>query len=182
MTLSRFQEAMSAIGMRKKTVFIGRLTSGAFDANGEVSKEFNLTSGQQRNHDQRLLMHNCSWYNRRGEKLGWGDLTTVDFRVIAGQLSVGEMFIILSELDSYWMHPRTKMSKPGQKPLSMLSVPYLREHVKQIIVPNRIYRVAAAHQYWGQAEEQCLPYSRVSRQEASQLIDLGQTRDTASIY
>src|SRR6185369_424422 len=48
------------------------------------------------------MIKNAGWYNKAGEKLGWGDLSTDDFFRIRRELEDGEMFIILSERDSFW--------------------------------------------------------------------------------
>lgn len=49
------------------------------------------------------LVHNGGWYNAKGEKLGWGDLSSDDFINLARKLSPkdGPLFV-LGEQDSYW--------------------------------------------------------------------------------
>ena len=48
------------------------------------------------------LIHNGGWYNKEGEKLGWGDLSQANLDRIAGELEDGELFIVLGEHDSFW--------------------------------------------------------------------------------
>ncbi len=42
----------------------------------------------------------CGWYNKKGEKLGWGDLSPDDFLNIKRLLKPAELFIVLSRSDS----------------------------------------------------------------------------------
>lgn len=77
-----------------------RLTKGMFGADYEnKSGAFGLCNRQMRDDD---IVHNGSWYNRRGEKLGWGDLDANDLRRIANELPEDEAFVILGESDSFW--------------------------------------------------------------------------------
>jgi hypothetical protein len=59
---------------------------------------FGLKLGQIRS--ERLVKAG-GWYNERGEKLGWGDLSPADFRRICAELGDDELFIVLSEIDSF---------------------------------------------------------------------------------
>jgi hypothetical protein len=58
-----------------------------------------LSCGACRGND---FVHNGGWYNKAGEKLGWGDLSPDDFNKISQELEEGELFIILYESDSFW--------------------------------------------------------------------------------
>jgi len=60
---------------------------------------FGLKRGQLRHN---RLVKNGGWYNERGEKLGWGDLSPDDFRRIRRELEDDERFIVLGEGDSFW--------------------------------------------------------------------------------
>jgi hypothetical protein len=66
---------------------------------GRTGNLFGLHCGQIRSRD---FCHNAGWYNKLGEKLGWGDLSVEDFQRIRRELEEGEMFIILGEQDSFW--------------------------------------------------------------------------------
>lgn len=46
------------------------------------------------------LVHNGGWYNREGEKIGWGDLSLSDMENVQRHLESGGVFIVLSETDS----------------------------------------------------------------------------------
>lgn len=81
---------------------MAQLTKGMYGS--EFRREnnlFGLGCGQMRAND---MVHNGGWYNRSGEKLGWGDLSPEDFKRISEGLEEGELFIILYESDSYWRH------------------------------------------------------------------------------
>lgn len=62
-----------------------------------ASQPFGLHRGQMRGND---LVHNGGWYNRRGEKLGWGDLSAEDIVRISREIAEDKIFIILSEKNS----------------------------------------------------------------------------------
>jgi hypothetical protein len=72
-----------------------QLILGMYD--DRKSQLFGLWSGQIRCRDK--FTHNSGWYNRKGEKLGWGDLNAKDFRRISNEIAKGEMFIVLGEID-----------------------------------------------------------------------------------
>src|SRR3989344_7471741 len=79
---------------------MAQLTKGLYGHQFEnASQLFGLRCGQIRGKD---FVHNGGWYNRLGEKRGWGDLSTDDFFRIRRELEEGEMFIILGEQDSFW--------------------------------------------------------------------------------
>lgn len=59
---------------------------------------FGLCVGQMR---VRRIMHNCGWYNKVGEFLGWGDLSEDDINRIAREISAGDAFFILPERAPY---------------------------------------------------------------------------------
>ena len=79
---------------------MAQLTKGLYGHQFEnASQLFGLRCGQIRGKD---FVHNGGWYNKAGEKLGWGDLSVEDFQRIRRELEEGEMFIILGESDSFW--------------------------------------------------------------------------------
>ena len=49
--------------------------------------------------DNKKLFHNAGWYNRKGEEIGWGDLSVKDLKNIKGGLRTGELFIVMSEIN-----------------------------------------------------------------------------------
>lgn len=79
---------------------MAQLTKGMYGSQFErASRLFGLSCGQIRGKD---FVHNGGWYNKAGEKLGWGDLAIEDFQKIRRELEDGELFIILGEQDSFW--------------------------------------------------------------------------------
>jgi len=80
---------------------LGQFYQGMFGRQFDYKEQtlFNFHEGQMRGDD---LVHNGGWYNRFGEKIGWGDLSHVDFHTIQAGIEPGECFIILSEGDSFW--------------------------------------------------------------------------------
>lgn len=67
----------------------------------QASNLFGLACGQMCSRHNKLT-HNSGWYNKRGEKLGWGDLSANDFQRIAAEIADNELFIVLSEQASFW--------------------------------------------------------------------------------
>jgi hypothetical protein len=107
---------------------------------------FGLLNGQLSGRRVRAAK-NAGWYNRDGEKLGWGDLSFDDIVRIRDGLRPGELFITLGERDSFWafvtrlggpvgaMHRvRRKERAPG--------VRYVIDHCSFIIAPGKLYLVS----------------------------------------
>lgn len=46
--------------------------------------------------------HNGGWYNDKGEKLGWGDLSYAQLQRISQEIPEGETFYVLPESASFW--------------------------------------------------------------------------------
>jgi hypothetical protein len=80
---------------------MSRLKKGSYGVTRGRAGLFGLFNGQMRGGPKKLT-HNSGWYNRKGQKLGWGDLSADDFKRIAGGLKKGELFVILGERDSFW--------------------------------------------------------------------------------
>lgn len=59
------------------------------------------------------MYHNASWYNKLGQKIGWGDLSEDNLLEIKIKIPSDELFIILGEHDSYWnLTPEEKIKLP----------------------------------------------------------------------
>ncbi|MDA2923009.1 hypothetical protein MYX07_07135 [Patescibacteria group bacterium AH-259-L07] len=79
---------------------MGQLTKGMYRGNGKpASNLFGLRREQMRFKNK--LTHNSGWYNKYEEKIEQGDLSTDDFQRISQEIDSNELFIILSERDSY---------------------------------------------------------------------------------
>ena len=124
------------------------LTAGMYGTEFDPkSHEFGLACGQMRGGIDRVV-HNGGWYNKAGEKLGWGDLSQKDLVRVAKSLPVGEMFIVLYEQESFinfvqnpssvggsFSKVSDEESSPGQE--------YVADHCVYIVVPGGIYHVTA---------------------------------------
>jgi hypothetical protein len=102
---------------------------------------FFIKSGQLRVTEYR---HNVGWYNKEGEKLGWGDLSRRDVTCISERIG-NDVFIIISEQASFWNFV-TKIGNTGDD--SEVStdernpgIPYVIENCDMIIKKNTVYRV-----------------------------------------
>jgi len=80
-----------------------KLTQGMFgrEIGPKPITDFNLGSGQLRGGSSKVT-HNSGWYNTSGEKIGWGDLSSNDFRRIVAELESDQVFIVMGEQDSFW--------------------------------------------------------------------------------
>lgn len=124
---------------------MGRLIKGMYDTEfRSTGTLFGLHCCQMRGGPNGVT-HNSGWYNRQGEKLGWGDLDANDFQRISRELQDGEFFVILSESDSFWnfvtrlgaigsmCETRPDVNAPGPD--------YVAEKALYVIVPGAVYVV-----------------------------------------
>lgn len=116
------------------------LTKGMFGRQfSPVDARFDIYCGQLRGHE---LSHNGGWYNRQGEKLGYGDLDANDFRRIARDLDPGEVFIVLSESDSFWNFVTGYVAVGAlctTKPdVEAPGIDYVIEHARFVITRGRV--------------------------------------------
>lgn len=106
---------------------------------------FGLYCGQMRGRKKKIT-HNSGWYNKAGAKLGWGDLSGVDFQRISRELKSGQLFIVLSEVSSYWrfvtfrgsVKRRTKVVSQKEK---APGVNYVVKNASYVIGQNKLYIV-----------------------------------------
>ena len=111
-----------------------------FNRDGDL---FGIFCGQMRGGNH--YVHNCGWYNLRGEKIGWGDLSHDDMKRIAKELWVDEAFLILRERDSFWnfvekpgmIGSMSKVNASEQNP----GLEYVLEHLAYAILPSKVYRM-----------------------------------------
>jgi len=123
---------------------MNRLTRGCFGSAFEQEKvsgfEF-LSCGQMRVKEH--FGHNAGWYNKSGEKIGWGDLNVEDVKKLMRNLQPGELFITVSEHDSFWKFvtsfgPIGSMCSTDpqeQEP----GIDYLAEKSRYIIAPRELF-------------------------------------------
>jgi hypothetical protein len=119
-------------------MFMARLTKGMYGSERRPTGDlFGLRCGQICFKNK--IVHNGGWYNKSGEKLGWGDLSREDFERISKELEHGESFIVLNEQDSFWkfatMHGGPKVEAPG--------IDYVAQHAKYVISKDQPYKVDA---------------------------------------
>lgn len=107
-----------------------------------TSSLFGIRCGQCRSQD---MVHNGGWYNKAGEKLGWGDLSPEDFLKIAKELEEGELFIILPESASFWNFVENIgaigsmcTTKPD---IEAPGVDYVAENASYVIAKSAVYLV-----------------------------------------
>ncbi len=114
------------------------------------------------------LTHNSGWYNKAGEKLGWGDLSTYDVARISAELEAGELFVILSESDSYWNPRRNGISE------SAPGVTYIAMHAVFIVVQGYVYSVDSWDPTPPKTTETAgMVFAVIGQKEALRLIETG---------
>lgn len=91
------------------------------------------------------IFKNAGWYNKRGERLGWGDLSQKNLREIFKEIPDGEIFIILGETDAFWNFV-TKLGVVGSlcKTKSRIQAPgidYVFNKCRAIVARNKLYYV-----------------------------------------
>lgn len=159
---------------------MGQLTKGMYGHEFRPTANlFGLRCGQGRGGDTKIG-HNNGWYNRAGEKLGWGDLSAEDLQRISSELEDGELFIVLSEQDSFWnfvTHVGIVGSACATKPeVEAPGVEFVATRCRYIVAQHQIYFVD---------DEDYLPWRRkdhvvggvpikvLTRDEAKQFIATG---------
>jgi hypothetical protein len=117
------------------------LTKGMFGTETAPIEVFGVFCGQMRSGEHKLC-HNAGWYNRDGEKLGWGDLSTEDFRAIMGGIGPYQFFVMLPEQKSFFEF--TKFDGPNilevdpneQSP----GKDYISEHYRFALTTDIVYQ------------------------------------------
>lgn len=122
-----------------------QLTKGMYGTQFMATRggPFGLECGQM--HGLRKITHNSGWYNKLGEKLGWGDLSADDFRRIAAELPEGELFIVLGEHDSFW---NFVVRNPGIIGSMCATTPTVEAPGVQYVAEKCCYIIAAGKLYW----------------------------------
>ena len=105
---------------------------------GEFLNRLRLEVGQMRATD---TFHNAGWYNRAGDKIGWGDLDYREVAKIPLRLSPGEMLYVLPEYKSFWDLRDTDRdeSRPG--------LDWIWDHASAVITMSGIHIIRD----WGDA-------------------------------
>ncbi len=121
------------------------LTQGMFENVSNVTAKgsvFGIRNGQLR-YGKNKVCHNSGWYNKHGDKLGWGDLSKLDMIAIAKEIDENDVFIILGEQDSYWKF--VEFSKDGPTTIKgdeqSPGADYVWSKARYIIEKNRINAV-----------------------------------------
>ncbi|OGJ57988.1 hypothetical protein A3H22_03280 [Candidatus Peribacteria bacterium RIFCSPLOWO2_12_FULL_55_15] len=115
-----------------------------------ASHLFGLSCGQMRSGPNKVT-HNSGWYNRHGEKLGWGDLSSDDYLRISRELQYGEHFVILGEQDSFqnfvgrtWITWSMADTKPDEE---SPGIDYVAERTICVITFGNVYVVDQCELY-----------------------------------
>ncbi len=133
---------------------------------------FNLRCGQCRCDD---FVHNGGWYNKAGEKLGWGDLSPQDLLKVSNGLEEGELFVILPESASFWNF----VTRPGiigslcvvNPDVEAPGTEYVAEYAMYIISRHQLYLVDRyRHRKEDVVDLKGLEFKVLTKEGAKQLI------------
>lgn len=89
---------------------------------------FGFRCGQMR---ANRIVHNGNWYNKKGEKIGWGDLSKDDLQTISSQINDNELFVILGEHDGFWKLTPEEQIKP--------KISYLLQKCRYVICKGMVH-------------------------------------------
>jgi len=116
----------------------------------DSKNDLGIINGQMRADD---FVHNGGWYNAKGEKIGWGDLSKEDLERITNRMAGQpfELFIVLGEHDSFWPFVTSvgpigslcgveaKEKNPG--------LDYVAEHARYVITGGGMYSLRSDESY-----------------------------------
>lgn len=107
---------------------------GCIHWRSRILTRLELEEGLQRSNleGHNKIVHNGSWYDRGGTKVGWGDLAQHDLERISERLSESEIFFVVSERDSYW--DRREFKSQG--------LDFVLERCQFVVVRGIVYKVA----------------------------------------
>ncbi|MES3005153.1 MAG: hypothetical protein V4690_03545 [Patescibacteria group bacterium] len=114
-----------------------QLTKGVYgtEFNATQNAPLGLRCGQMKAGNK--ITHNHGWYNKFGERLGFGDLSADDFQRIMTEIEGDELFITLGEEDSHHGlmsdHPELEYDAPG--------VDYIVQHCRYVVRRGQCLRV-----------------------------------------
>lgn len=121
---------------------MSQLTKGMYGSefSPELNQPFGLRCGQMR--PMKGLIGNAGWYNRAGEKLGFGDIGSRDLQTIANELAPNEVFAIVPEQDSYWafVYPKKGFDLQEEAP----GPDYVAQHAVYIVMQNEVLYISAS--------------------------------------
>lgn len=121
---------------------MAQLTKGMYGtARKPVVGPFGLSAGQKCV-DMRIVDRDGGWYNRRGERLGLGELSAHDFLKIISDIDNGELFIILDGIAAYWNFENSKDGAMAKLSIDAPGIDYVAKHAQYILAHKQAYYVA----------------------------------------
>jgi hypothetical protein len=90
-------------------------------------------------------IHNGGWYDLRGVKIGWGDLSPKNLEELRKNIGADDALLVLSEKDSYWNFVKTikgpafmghVTTNGGEK---HPGIDYVMDHLRLAVHNNKIW-------------------------------------------
>lgn len=124
---------------------------------------------------EETVAKNAGWYNRQGEKLGFGDLSSSDFRRISNELIDDELFIVMYEHDSFWDFQENfrKLQDSGRSTngypwMDSPGIAYVAEYAMYVIASGERFYCGAHHER--DAESLGIQFKYLNPKERSRLL------------
>ncbi|MEK7089281.1 MAG: hypothetical protein AAB920_00495 [Patescibacteria group bacterium] len=102
---------------------------------------FGLSTGQKCV-DMRIVDRDGGWYTKRGERLGFGELSAHDFLKIISDIDNDELFIILDGTDAYWNFQNSKTGSMAKLSIDAPGIDYVAKHAQYVLAHKQAYYVA----------------------------------------
>jgi hypothetical protein len=145
------------------------LTKSVYGLETDPNKTpFKLINGQQKLNG---IISSAGWFNGKGERLGYGDLSIKDINRISKNIPDNEMFYVLSEVDASWDIPKElDRSAPGTD--------YVINNASWIIGQKLIIRsrsdIFGLRDKEDIVEKDGVSYNRLSRDEVRKLFSIAE--------
>lgn len=154
---------------------MARLKKGMYgDEEYPKSNLFRLRTGQS--YVERKILHNAVWFNKDGERLGWGDIAKKDIDQIAAFLEEGEMFVFLHESDANWDFYRHK-GPDGERyeiipKKDSLGTEYIGKYATYFVIRHRPYYIERFPNDKNYIEREGVIFTKISRKKFRSILGL----------
>lgn len=123
-----------------------------------LEKTFDLKSGQTYSDNDKKMTCRSRWYREDGKWIGYGDLSSDDFKKISSKLKWNELFIVLTESSSEW------------NDRSIKTADHLVEHALYVITHNTMFCVDRYSRGKGARIEKDLIFLFINEKEFRELV------------
>lgn len=132
----------------------------------DTPKPFELVLGQS--HKALAIIYQAGWFNKDGEKLGFGDLSGKDFNTIANGLEYDELFFVLDSksADIGQCNEKNKTSLTVDYP----GTEYVTKNASYVVSPKQCYIVDRSENISGPINKGGAVFKVIKESELQQLL------------